>query len=136
MKVKIKEIMKKDVVSVLPGDTALDAARAMQERNVGAVAVVSAGALKGVLTDRDILLRCTLQGKTPASVKAAEIMTGEVAFVSPNQPAQDAAMIMATEQVRRLPVVKDGIVCGIVSYSALIRAGEIDTDGLMKDLTE
>lgn len=136
MKVKIKEIMKKDVVSILPGDSAADAARTMQERGVGLVVVVSAGALKGVLTDRDILMRCTVQGQDPAGTKASEIMTGEVVFVSPDQTVQDAAMMMAAEQVRRLPVVKGGIVCGIVSYSDLIRAGEIDTEGLMKDLTE
>ena len=136
VKIKICEIMKTDVVSVLPGDSAEDAAKAMEANSVGAIAVVSAGALKGILTDRDLLLRCILQKKDPAYVKAAEIMTAEVMFVSPEQPIQDAAMMMAAEQVRRLPVVENGIVCGIVGYSDLIKTGEIDSEGLLKDLTE
>ena len=77
--------------------------------------------MKGILTDRDIVLGCVAQGKDPHDVKASSLMTREVAYVTPNQTVHDAVQMMASEQVRRLPVVRDGYIDGIVSLADIAR---------------
>lgn len=118
---KIKDIMSKTVVSVMPSTTVQDAAKLMQQNNIGSVPVVSGGEVKGILTDRDIILRCVAFGKDPSQVRSEDIMTSHVACLTPEQPVQDAMSMMATEQVRRLPVVENGVIQGIVSFSDVAR---------------
>ena len=76
---------------------------------------------KGILTDRDIVIRCVAAGKQPDSVKASELMTRDVAFVTPDQTVHDAVRMMAAEQVRRLPVVSNGFIDGMVSLADIAR---------------
>lgn len=121
MQEKIKDIMSTKIVSVMPSTTAQDAAKLMQQNNIGSVPVVSAGEIKGILTDRDIILRCVAFGKDPAQVRAEDIMTSHVACLTPDQSVHDAVDMMATEQVRRLPVVDGGVIQGIVSFSDVAR---------------
>ena len=121
MQETVKDVMSKNIIAVLPSDTIQEVARLMQENNIGAVPVVSGGELKGILTDRDIVLGCVAQGKAPHEVKAASLMTREVAYVTPNQTVHDAVQMMASEQVRRLPVVRDGYIDGIVSLADIAR---------------
>ena len=121
MQEKIKDIMSKIIISVMPSTTVQDAAKLMQQNNIGSVPVVSAGEIKGILTDRDIILRCVAFGKDPSQVKAEDIMTSHVACLTPEQPVDDAMNMMATEQVRRLPVVEGGVIQGIVSFSDVAR---------------
>lgn len=121
MQETVKDVMSRNIIAVLPGDTAQEAARLMQENNIGAVPVVSGGELKGILTDRDIVLRCVASGRNPDSVKASEMMTTNVAYVTPDQTVHDAVQMMAGEQVRRLPVVRDGYIDGMVSMADIAR---------------
>lgn len=117
----IADAMSRDVVAVLPSDSAEEAARLMQQHDVGSIPVVSGGQLKGILTDRDIVLRCIAEGRDPKSVKAADVMSSELTVVTPQQTLQDAASIMATEQIRRLPVVQDGHLEGMISLADIAR---------------
>lgn len=119
----VKDIMSDHIVAVLPSDTVSEAAKLMLEHHIGAVPVVSAGELKGLITDRDIVLRCVAKGKSVEDTKATEIMTTDIAFVTPQQSVKDAADMMASEQVRRLPVLKDGIIDGMVSLADIARKG-------------
>ena len=121
MQETVKDVMSKNIIAVLPSDTIQEVARLMQENNIGAVPVVSGGELKGILTDRDIVLGCVAQGKDPHDVKASSLMTREVAYVTPNQTVHDAVQMMASEQVRRLPVIRDGYIDGIVSLADIAR---------------
>ena len=121
MQETVKDIMSREIVAVLPGDTAEAAARRMQQHDVGSRPVVSGGELKGILTDRDIVIRCVAAGKQPDSVKASELMTRDVAFVTPDQTVHDAVRMMAAEQVRRLPVVSNGFIDGMVSLADIAR---------------
>jgi CBS domain-containing protein len=117
----VKDVMSKNIIAVLPSDTAQEAARLMKENNIGAVPVVSGGELKGILTDRDIVLGCVAQGKDPNAVKASDMMTREVAYITPEQTVHDAVQMMAAEQVRRLPVLREGYIDGMVSLADIAR---------------
>lgn len=121
MQETVKDVMSKNIIAVLPSDTAQEAARLMQENNIGAVPVVSGGELRGILTDRDIVLGCVARGKDPNAVKASDMMTQEVAYVTPDQTVHDAVQMMAAEQVRRLPVIREGYIDGIVSLADIAR---------------
>ena len=136
MKEKVKDIMSKKVISVTPSDSIRCAAKLMQENNIGSVPVVSGGQVKGMLTDRDIILRCVAFGKNPEQVKAEDIMTSHVAYVSSNQSAEDAVNLMAAEQVRRLPVVDDGAIQGMVSFCDVARAHEPDVGQAIEEISE
>lgn len=121
MQETVKDIMSKNVVAVLPNDTAEDAARLMSENDIGSVPVIASGKLKGLLTDRDIVTRCISQGKTASATKVSELMTTDVAYVTPEQSVHEAISMMAAERVRRMPVVKEGVVDGMVSLADIAR---------------
>ena len=110
MQETVNDVMSKKVVAVLPGDTLEEAARLMKEHDVGVLPVVSGGELKGLVTDRDIVLQCVAAGKEPSQVKAYQIMTKDVVSVSPGHTVSEAARLMGKEQIRRLPVIKDGVI--------------------------
>ncbi len=118
---KIKEIMSNNVIAVLPSDTAEEAAILMREHNIGAIPVVSAGEVKGIITDRDIVTRCVSFGQRADSTKVSDLMSTDVTFITPDQTIQDAISIMSTEQIRRLPVVKDGYIDGMISFADVTR---------------
>ncbi len=118
---QVGDIMTKNVIAVTPGDTAFRAAELMTSHNIGAVPVVDNGEVKGMLTDRDIVLRCVSKGQDPKSVEVSEIMTPGALFVSSGQSVSDAIDIMAAEQVRRLPVVDNGKLAGFLSFADIAR---------------
>lgn len=121
MQETVKDIMSKNVVAVLPNDTAEDAARLMSENDIGSVPVIASGKLKGLLTDRDIVTRCISKGKIASATQVSELMTTDVAYVTPEQSVHEAISMMAAERVRRLPVVKEGVVDGMVSLADIAK---------------
>ena len=121
MQETVKNVMSRNVVAVLPSDTADIAAKLMSEHDIGSVPVISGGQLKGVLTDRDIVVRCISKGYAANNTKVADLMSTHVAFVSPDQSVHEAVSLMAAERVRRLPVVNNGFVDGMVSLADVAR---------------
>ena len=96
--------------------TALDAARRMRERNVGAVLVTEEdGRLVGIFTGRDAVSRVLAEGKSAADTTLAEVMTPAPECLSPGHSAIDALRLMQDARCRHLPIIKDGCVIGIVS---------------------
>lgn len=119
---KVKDCMTHQVISVGGGEPVSVAARIMARHNVGLLPVRNVhGELDGVITDRDIILRCIAADKSPKAVRVREAMTARVATVTPDTDAAVAANVMAREQVRRLPVVDRGKMVGMVSLSDLCR---------------
>lgn len=119
---RVKDCMTKLVVSISAAEPACVAARMMARYNIGALPVHgSGGRLEGIVTDRDIVLRCIAAGKSPKSVRVHELMTGRVATAAPDTDVSAAAGIMASEQVRRLPVVEQGRLVGMVSLADISR---------------
>lgn len=119
---RVKDCMTKQVISIGAGEPVSVAARLMARYNLGALPVRGAdGQLEGMLTDRDIVLRCIAAERSPTDVRVREVMTRSVAAAAPDTDATAAAGIMAARQVRRLPVTEDGRLVGMVSLADLSR---------------
>ena len=119
---KLREIMTKQVVRIHPEESAAVAARTMTHYNIGILPVCgSDGRVCGVLTDRDIVTRCLAAGKSPESTQIRDIMTSGFVAVRPDMDTSTAAALMGSRQVRRLPVMENGKLCGMVSLGDLAR---------------
>lgn len=116
---EVKDIMTRSVVSIHPGESVEVAARTMAQHNVGALPVCAGGKLCGVVTDRDLVTRCLASGRTAGATQVRQVMTGQVTAVRPDMDTGVAAHLMGRLQVRRLPVVEDGKLCGMVSLGDL-----------------
>lgn len=117
---QIRNVMTSDVVTIKDTQSVQEAAALMSQHNIGSVPVVNnQGEMIGIITDRDITLRTTAQGEgtqTPVS----EVMTAQrVVKATPDMDVQQAAQLMAEQQIRRLPVVENGKVVGMVSLGDL-----------------
>ena len=125
----VKELMTSGVVPVEPGSSAALAARLLSRHNVGALPVCSReGRLRGMVTDRDIILRCIAPEDDPAQTPVRDIMSRACAYTSPDMDCLQAGALMAQQQVRRLPVVEKGRVVGILTLSDLARCGRYDME--------
>ena len=119
---KVRELMTPRVIRIAPEENAAVAARALTHYNVGALPVCTPdGRLCGMLTDRDIVTRCLASGRQPENTTVGDIMTRNVVTAMPEMDAGVAASLMARQQVRRLPVVQNGSVCGMVTLGDLSR---------------
>jgi CBS domain-containing protein len=110
----IKEIMTTNVETCSLLDNVYEVAVKMKEWNVGAIPIVDDQKLVGMITDRDIVIRGVAE-KHPGSTKVEDIMSKEMITVKEDSTTQEAAKIMATHQIRRLPVVEGDRLVGIVS---------------------
>lgn len=109
------------IVSVEPASSVKDAAELMTRHNIGAVPVIENGMVRGMLTDRDIVLRCVAKNKNPGSVKVSDVCSQGAVSVRPEEDLADAVHLMSAEQVRRLPVVENGKVIGMLSFADIAR---------------
>ena len=117
---KVRDVMRSPVICVGPGQTVESAAKVLERYRIGALPVcTSQGMLCGMVTDRDLVVRCLAMGKLPSETCVREIMTKQVICVKPDMEAAVAAHLMGRKKVRRLPVVEDGKVKGIVSLDDL-----------------
>jgi CBS domain-containing protein len=117
---KIREVMTRDPEVVRPEATIQDAARKMDDLNVGALPVCDGERLLGMITDRDITVRATSAGKAPAECRVKEVMTAEVDWCFEDDSVADAAEKMQKRQIRRLPIVdRDKRLVGIVALGDL-----------------
>ncbi len=119
----IKDVMTHDPVCVDPHDSAADAARSMREVDSGAILVTEDGHLRGMLTDRDIVVRAIADGRDPARVEVAEICSADVQALHPEDDVDRAVQLMRERHVRRIPIVdRDDHPVGIVSIGDLALA--------------
>lgn len=104
---KVKEIMHKGVKWVSPDTPVTTVAKAMQQHDIGALPVGENDRLVGMVTDRDIAVRGVAEGKDMSKLTARDIMTTGVVWCCASDTASDAAHVMETKQVRRLPVIDE-----------------------------
>lgn len=116
---KISEIMTKDVISLSADDTAQHAAQLMKENNIGSIPVNTGQKIIGIVTDRDIILRCVAEGKDIKMQKVRDIMTSNPVIGDGNISVEDAARIMSERQIRRLPITSNNELVGMVSLGDL-----------------
>ena len=119
---QISDIMTKQVLSVRRDETADVAAQLLSGHNIGAVPVVDdLDQPVGMLTDRDLVVRCMAAGLSPREVAVERIMTPGPMVAGEQEDLSAVASRMGMAQVRRVPVVRDGVLTGIVSLADLAR---------------
>ena len=115
----VRDVMTANPVS-LPADAPIrEAARKMRDNDIGVVVVEKGGTLHGMVTDRDIVVRAVAEGKNVETTDLESICSKDVTALSPEQSEEDAIRMMREKAVRRLPVVENGKVIGIVSIGDL-----------------
>ena len=136
---EIKDLMNPSVVTIEPTASAALAARMLSRHNVGALPVCGEDRrLRGMVTDRDIVLRCVAAEENPANTPVRDIMSRNCAVVSPEDDPREASRMMAAAQVRRLPVTEEGKVVGMVSLGdlALSQAYDMEASKALADISD
>ena len=117
---KLREIMSRQVVRIHPEESVAVAARMLTHYNIGILPVCgNDGRVWGLVTDRDIVTRCLAAGRTPENTRVRDVMTQKIIAARPDMDAAIAASLMGSKQIRRLPVMENGRLCGMVSLGDL-----------------
>ncbi|TMC67052.1 MAG: CBS domain-containing protein [Chloroflexota bacterium] len=120
---KVRDAMAKTVSSARKSDKVIDVAKKMKQEDAGFIPVLeNGGTLIGVITDRDIVIRCIAEGHDPRSETAEHLMSRQVTIISPDDDIEQAAKIMEREEIRRLPVAENGRLVGVLSHGNLVQA--------------
>ena len=136
---KVRDIMSQPVIRIGAEEPVSVAARTLTHYNIGAVPVCGAdGSICGMVTDRDIVTRCLAANRSPEATSVREIMSAGVLSVSPDLEVNAAAGLMGRRQVRRLPVVEKGRLCGMVSLGDIATKEEsaYDAADALTQITE
>jgi CBS domain-containing protein len=121
----IRDVMTSNPRTIEPSTSLHEAARLMRDQDVGSLPIVEGDRLHGVLTDRDIAIRAVAEGKDAKSTTAQEIASRQVVTIDPDQSLDEALRLMASHQIRRLPVVEeDGKLVGIVAQADAAMQGD------------
>jgi CBS domain-containing protein len=128
---RLGEIMTRDVEVIGSNAPLKEAAAKMKELDVGLIPICDGDRLKGTLTDRDITIRATAEGKSPSKTKVSAIMSTDIAYCYEDQEIEEAVSLMETRQIRRLPILnRDQRLVGIVALSDLaMHAGQNEMIG-------
>jgi len=122
---KLRDIMTRDVEVLRPEASVLEAAQKMRSLDVGSIPVCNGKKVLGIITDRDITIRVTADGRDPRSSKVTEFMTPDITFAFEDQDVKEAAKIMQEEQIRRLIIVdRNKDLVGFVSLGDLAVEGD------------
>lgn len=135
---KVRDIMTKPAIHVSPTESVEVAARTLTQYNIGILPVCGAdGKVCGLVTDRDLVTRCMASGRAASQTTVREVMTGQVTSVQPDMDCGVAAHLMGRQQIRRLPVVENGKLCGMVSLGDLAKREEsvMDAADALTDIT-
>ena len=126
---KLRELMTRQVVRIHPEESVSVAARMLEHYNVGALPVCDGrGTVCGLVTDRDLVTRCIAAGRNPAATPVRDVMTRKVISAREDMDAAVAAHLMGREQVRRLIVIENGKLCGMVSLGDLANQEQTSLD--------
>lgn len=132
----VRHVMASTLITGSPDMTVVDAAGLMATHDIGVLPIADGDRLVGVITDRDLVLRVIAERKDPSSAKLGEIATTRgIETVSPDMQLGDARALMAAKRIRRLPVVKDGHLVGMLSLGD-VALGSASMRGVGETLAE
>ena len=127
----VRDSMTTDPKTVSTDTTVAEAAKLMATENVGSLPVVEDERLVGMVTDRDLVIQVVAKGLDPQNVRVSDVFTEKPVVASPDEQLGQALQRMAEEQVRRLPVVSDGELVGILAQADVARSAEAESTGQM-----
>jgi CBS domain-containing protein len=130
-KATVREAMTSSPRSIETGASVVDAARLMANEDVGSLPVVEGSELVGMVTDRDLVVQVLAKNLDPSKVSVSEVASENPVVASPEDSLDSALQRMAQEQVRRLPVVEDGRLVGILAQADVARTAKPDSTGQM-----
>jgi CBS domain-containing protein len=129
----VRDVMETDVKTVRPDSSVMEAIQKMNKFDVGSIVVVQERRPVGIITERDILRKILESGLDPVTVKARQIMSSPIITIREDSAIEEAAKIMTTKRIKKIPVVKDGKLIGIVTATDLVRS-EPKMISLLEDL--
>jgi CBS domain-containing protein len=135
---RVHEVMSDSPRCVTPDTSVAEAAQLMESEDVGSLPVLEGERVVGVVTDRDIVVRAVAKGKDPRGMPVREVASGDLVTLNPDDDLSDALSLMASHQVRRLPVVDaDHRLVGIVAQADLaFAAGEKAVGEMIEDISK
>lgn len=117
---KVQEIMSRDLEAAGENESIFNIAQKMKEKDVGSIPITEGNQLKGIITDRDIAIKCVAEGNDPKSCPAKAHMSTSPVTGRPDMDVEEISRIMGREQIKRLPIVEQGNkLVGIVSLGDL-----------------
>ncbi len=120
----VRELMTTAPVTVQPDATLGEVAVLMKQEDCGSIPVVEDGRLVGIVTDRDIVIRGVAAGSDPKTQRVSTVMSADPVTIRPDDDLADAEKVMADRQIRRLPVVENGKLVGIIVTAQIARAAD------------
>ena len=135
---KVRDAMTERIAKAEPDTTLEEIAMMMKTENTGAIPVVHEDELIGIVTDRDIVMRCVADGGDPSDMTAEEIVSEEVETIDPDSDIDEALELMSEKQIRRLPVVDNGELVGMLSIGDIaVKQGDQEESGrALKDVSQ
>ncbi len=119
---QLKDIMAKHLVTVTEDESVFNAANLMGQASVGCLVIARAGRAQGIVTDRDLTIRCLGEGHNPLLCPVSQHMSTPVITAGPAMEVLYAAHLMSNKKIKRLPVVEDEQLIGLVSFSDIANA--------------
>ncbi len=112
---EVRDFMIKEVLTIESTQYVLQAAILMAEKGEGSIVIIEGGAVKGIVTERDLLFKVTAKHMDPATLTVAEIMSSPLISIDPQASIREATKIMIDNKIRRLAVITDGALVGMIS---------------------
>lgn len=131
----VRDVMKKNVISIDSSMTVQDAAKMMDDASIGAIVVLENGIVTGIITERDMTRRVVAKGK-PYTTGVKEVMSSPVVVVNPDDSVWDAAQLMKTRRIHRMPAVQNNVLVGMITTSDVVRLCSVGSDSEMRKITE
>jgi len=133
---EIEDIMVQNVVTIDANTTISEAAKLMNIHEIGCLIVTEKGKVVGVVTERDVLRKVVEQFKNPKKTKISEIMSKRLVVGTPHMEIPDAVRLMLQKKIKKLPIVVDGKIIGLVTLTDIARTTRIEPQmiGVIKEL--
>jgi CBS domain-containing protein len=133
----IRDAMTEDPRSIGASESVVEAARLMRDEHIGSLPVTEGGRLIGMITDRDLTTRVVAEAAVPETTSVGDVYSRDLISVEPNNDLEEALQLMARHQVRRLPVVENGRLVGMVAQADIaLKENEKRTGELVEAISE